>query len=246
MRSDLLPEDKNKVGVYIIQNNNTMESYIGSGILEERLRYHEHNLKGGLNGAVTCNDNPIKHINKKLQESFNKDPNNFEFISIIVEEPNATLDQNRKIALDIEQGLLDEFKNNDLLLNKSSKATSSMSGKKHSEESKLKMSIIQTEISIKLNKQLPAGAIEKSAAIRKGKPLGDQHKNKLLLTRLGSKRTGQALENLKKGQEKRMKKVEADGVVYRNKTEAGDAHNINRTTVHSRINNDNFPNWKFV
>ena len=109
---------KEIVGVYLLHNPNTDETYVGSGILNERKNLHFRDLKNN------------KHVNKKLQKAFNKDPN-FDFVSI------ETI--NREEAYDFEQSIIDEFKSSDLLLNIAQDVRGS-GVPKHSDETKELMS----------------------------------------------------------------------------------------------------------
>ena len=109
---------KESVGVYLLHNPNTDETYVGSGIINERKNLHFRDLKNN------------KHINKKLQNAFNKDPN-FDFVCV------ETIDRNE--AYEFEQSIIDEFKDSDLLLNIAHDVRGS-GVPKHSEETKKLMS----------------------------------------------------------------------------------------------------------
>lgn len=102
MASNLGPEDVSKVGVYILHNVDTDQTYIGSGVLGRRMSAHFSQLK---------HDN---HWNKNLQQAYNQNPN-FDFIGVPVETGNV--EQDRKVALDIEASLITESVGNPLLLN---------------------------------------------------------------------------------------------------------------------------------
>ena len=127
MENNLTPNDKGKVGVYLIQNDKTLETYVGSGVLDKRKYRHEKALFEN------------KHINFKLQRAYNRN-SNFDFVGIPVEEPNLSKEENRKLALDLEQQIIDEFKDSNLLLNISLDTTVFTLGLKHSPESKEKIS----------------------------------------------------------------------------------------------------------
>lgn len=88
--------NRSLIGVYLLHNPNTDQTYVGSGIINDRRNLHFRDLKNN------------KHVNKKLQEAFNKDPN-FEFVSIETSD--------RDEAYDFEQEIIDQFKESDLLLN---------------------------------------------------------------------------------------------------------------------------------
>lgn len=123
MENNLTPNDRGKIGVYLIQNDKTLETYVGSGILDKRKYRHEKALSEN------------KHINYKLQRAYNKDPN-FDFVGIPVEEPNLSKEENRKLALDLEQQIIDEYKDSNLLLNISLDTTTFTLGLKHTKERK--------------------------------------------------------------------------------------------------------------
>lgn len=92
--------DRSLVGVYLLHNPNTDQTYVGSGSFLSRKTTHFRDLKNN------C------HINKKLQEAYNKDPN-FDFIACEL--------QDRQEAYDLEQEIINENINNPLLLNMSMK-----------------------------------------------------------------------------------------------------------------------------
>lgn len=109
-------------GAYLLYNPETSQLYVGSGSNpEERKQSHLTNLRGN------------KHVNKKLQEAFNRNPN-FEFSSISLES--------RATAFDFEQAVIDEFWGNPLLLNLSRDARHCSVS--HSDETKEKISLANT------------------------------------------------------------------------------------------------------
>lgn len=111
---------KKPVGVYVISNPKTDETYIGSGVLHNRERDHFRQLKTG------------RHGNYKLQKAFNKDPEGFEFHGAELETRNA--------ALEIENALIEEHWGNPLLLNLAKDAKAPMQGRKMSDEVRRRMS----------------------------------------------------------------------------------------------------------
>lgn len=112
------------VGVYIIQNKDTLETYIGSGVLQSRKKTHKYLLE---------ND---KHWNKKLQAAYNNN-SNFDFLGVPIDD-NVPQDEKRSIALQIEQDLINYFWGNPLLKNIAKDVEKPMIGFKHSEETKEK------------------------------------------------------------------------------------------------------------
>jgi len=90
IESNLTDGDRGKIGIYLLHNKTTNEVYIGSGDINKRNQAHSRNL------------NKNKHINYKLQKSFNKKPD-FEFIGISTEIKELSKKENREIALELEQ-----------------------------------------------------------------------------------------------------------------------------------------------
>lgn len=115
MKSQLSRENRGELGVYIIHNSTTDETYIGSGVLGKRLSKHKYLLENG------------KHFNYRLQQAYNKN-NDFEFIPVPIEG-------DRNNALEAEQSLINEHWGNPLLLNILQSVDQPMTGFKHSEES---------------------------------------------------------------------------------------------------------------
>lgn len=114
MKTNLEPSEKGQVGIYIVHNPNTDETYVGSGILGIRQKAHEKFLRSG------------KHWNHRLQKAYNKDPS-FEFIGISLGENAAGV---RLEALAAEQAIIDEYWGSPLFMNLARDAET-MSGFKH-------------------------------------------------------------------------------------------------------------------
>lgn len=127
MDNNLTPGDRDKVGVYIVRNKVSREFYLGSGRLAQRLRYHERELANN------------RHVNYKLQKSFNKNPE-MEFIGTAIDIERLPIELNRKRALELEQALIDRYKDNPLLLNIAMNVDSPTLGVAHSVEAKAKIS----------------------------------------------------------------------------------------------------------
>ena len=109
MDSNLTDIDKSKVGIYLLRNKDTNEIYIGSGKLNNRLKSHQRELQNNT------------HCNYKLQMSFNKHPN-IEFIGSPIDINGLTIEENRMLALSLEQVFIDKLKDNEKLLNIAMKA----------------------------------------------------------------------------------------------------------------------------
>ena len=127
MDSNLSDSDKSKVGIYLLRNKDTNEVYIGSGKLNNRLKSHQRELQNNT------------HCNYKLQRSFNKHPN-IEFIGSPIDVDGLTIEENRMLALSLEQVFIDKLKDNEKLLNIALNVESPTLGFLHTEESKEKIS----------------------------------------------------------------------------------------------------------
>lgn len=104
MLNNLEPEGRNGPGVYVLQNHDTQEFYIGSANnLRVRMQHHEYLLKKGMHG------------NRNLQQAYNEHPENWDFI--------ASPTESREAAFSHEQAALDLSQGNPSLLNISSRAT---------------------------------------------------------------------------------------------------------------------------
>lgn len=119
MNSLLDSSDKKKIGFYIIHNTKTDETYVGSGVLGTRLNVHKTLLDKN------------EHWNYRLQRAYNKDPN-FDFVAVPVEE--GTIFENRELALEVEQSMIDEIKNSPLMLNIATNVEAPMTGFKHTKQ----------------------------------------------------------------------------------------------------------------
>lgn len=126
MDSNLTDADKSKVGIYLLRNKDTNEVYIGSGKLNDRLKSHRRNLENN------------KHINYKLQKSFNKHPD-IEFIASPIDVDGLSIEENRMLALSLEQVFIDKLNGNNLLLNIAMSVDKPTLGTKLTEEHKEKI-----------------------------------------------------------------------------------------------------------
>lgn len=127
MDSNLSDSDKSKVGIYLLRNKDTNEVYVGSGKLNNRFKSHKRELE---------NNN---HVNYKLQRSFNKHPD-IEFIGSPIDVDGLTIEENRMLALSLEQIFIDKLKDNEKLLNIALNVETPTLGLLHTEESKKKIS----------------------------------------------------------------------------------------------------------
>lgn len=119
-------------GAYILTHIESGKFYIGStNNISNRLRQHKQLLKLNMH---TCSG---------LQELYNNSPRIH--VKFFITGSLHDNELSREKAFDIEQELLDEFKNSDLLLNFSKNARVSFLGEKHTEETKKKISEITKE-----------------------------------------------------------------------------------------------------
>lgn len=91
-----------EVGIYILQNEDTQQTYFGSGILRRRFNTHKSQLKNG------------NHPNPKLQSAYNKN-SNFVFIGLPIEGDDKK--EVRATAFALEQMDISENIDNPLMLN---------------------------------------------------------------------------------------------------------------------------------
>ena len=120
MESNVTPDIKNDIGVYVVQNNDTKETYVGSGILGKRKNVHSRLLESNT------------HWNSNLQEAYNRNPN-FEFIGVSLKDA-VSVEEQRENALALEQLLIGENNGNPLLLNKFMRVGKTLTGFKHTPE----------------------------------------------------------------------------------------------------------------
>lgn len=266
MNSNLTSENRGKIGIYIIQNPDTCETYFGSGILGQRKSSHEYLLKNN------------KHFNYKLQRAFNKNPN-FDFIGMVVDD-GASVEENRLNALTIEQIDINENWGSPLLLNISQDVNANRAG------------ILSSEEAIEKNRQAttarwqnPAWREKVIAAQNEGKANVSEeekanHREKLKeaqlarYQRIGSSPTkGQARseefcqrnsQNIAEKwqdpeyrEKQRMahqgleniaarKPVSVDGVIYPSLTAAAQAFGITKQGALGRINSEKNQTWKYT
>lgn len=266
MNSNLTSESRGKIGIYIIQNPATCETYIGSGVLGQRKSSHEYLLKNN------------KHFNYKLQRAYNRNPN-FDFIGMVVDD-GATVEENRLNALAIEQIDINENWGSPLLLNISQDVNANRAGILSSEETieKNRQATTTRWQNPEWREKVIAAQNEGKANVSEEEKLA--HRQKLSeaqharYERVGSSPTkGQTRseefcqQNSQKITEKwqdpeyrakqclarqgkenvaARKQVSVDGVIYPSLTAAAQAFDITKAGALGRINSEKNQTWKYL
>ncbi len=199
------------IGVYCIKNKVNSKCYIGStNDIAYRESMHFHKLKNN------------KHINKHLQNSYNKyGKDNFEFtIMELIGENEFT----KEYLLEREQYYLDTLRPEFNILT----IAGSNLGFKHSNEVKRKISSKLTGIS---KTEEHKRHIQDS---QKGRVFTEEHKKKL----------SEAAKHRKKAS--RIVKIMIDNVIYNSIKEASELLNIKYNTIQVRLKNDKFNNYSYI
>lgn len=225
-----------QVGVYIIQNDETQETYVGSGVLSDRKKNHFCDLRNG------------SHCNKKLQEAYNRSPH-FEFIGIPTD--------NREQAYAAEQAIINEHIGNPLLLNVVLDVNEGVPrGWNHSEETKRRLR--EQKLGIKASEETKQKMSQ--SAIGNKNSLGYKHTEETLQKRSESLRghivTDETREKIKQAQIGRpvsegtlnyvmstRKSIIANGIEYDSIADAVRATGITVNGVHHRLKSANFDDW---
>lgn len=259
MDEDENPE--NKIGVYLLHNQQTDQGYVGSSVdIEERGKEHFQLLRTG------------KHPNRRLQAAYVANPN-FDFVGLVLGDRDA--------AFDYEQSVIDELGKSPVLLNISQDARyCSVPGLKHSDETKAKigaaskgnqyrlghkLSDFQKEQLRKANVGRPVSeetrakisqantgrihteeANEKNRQAHLGKMISDQTKLKMSQAKKGMAISEEAKAKMREARTGEFKSVSADGVTYPSINEAARQLGMNPGTVYNRLNSPSFPMWFFV
>lgn len=260
-------DDLNKeIGFYILHNKNTDETYVGSGVLEDRKRVHFSTLSRG------------KHHNYKLQRAFNRDPN-FDFIPAEVNEVGLSREQNRALALELEQSLINEFKKTPLLLNLAKDVERPRLGvhdseesrqrkregqirrwsnlsdeERESEKSKYRDRMLGNRLSV--GRTLTPEAMAKKVASCEGYQHTEETKAKigqatsiaLRGRKLNPDHREKVTAPLLKSSMDKQRSVSIQGTVYAGLNEAARALNLNAGNVHYRLNKDSetYKDWFYV
>lgn len=242
--------------VYVIADHTAGKAYVGSSSqLPVRLREHAKQLEGGY------------HHNWKLQKAF-RDGNQLSVNPILLREGED--------PVRVEQALLDEFYSDGVLYNLSRDATAAFKGRKHTEESKEKnrlshMGMRPTAETREILSQraqqrgVPRSTIEAGVAARRGKPLSDEHRQKvsaaskaamtpearehLRQVNLGIGHTPEDIERMKQIKRERAgQPVCIEGRTFGSYGEAAEALGVKAATVQARVKSstEKFSNWKRV
>ncbi len=227
-----------QVGVYIIQNDETQETYVGSGVLSDRKKNHFCDLRNG------------SHCNKHLQAAYDRSPN-FEFIGIPTDD--------REQAYVAEQAIINEHVGNPLLLNVVLDVNEGVPrGWNHSEETRqrLREQKLGTKASEETRQKMSQSAMgnqnglgyrhsderkEKISQALTGREVSDKTREKMRQTQLG--RTPH--ENSLMHSMSLAKPIIANGIEYNSMSEAARAFGVNVNTVRHRLNSGNFQDWHF-
>ena len=240
-----------KVGVYFLHNPSTDETYVGSGDLSARKSRHFTDLRGE------------RHVNSKLQEAFNRNPN-FEFKPV----PTESLEE----ARELEQGLIRSMFAKPGFLNIAKDVVCPFLGRTHTEDTRKKMS--EAQKGHPNYPRTPEGQARVTAVHR-----GQKYNLGRVQTLEEKQRRGEAMseflkdpssreqrrrESLARSQteegrtvllkaaavssESRRREVSISGVVYSGPQDAAHALGLDRGTVHWRINSSSgqYSDWYYV
>lgn len=194
-----MPNDEKKPGAYMLHNLQTGYGYVGSTHdLDFRVKTHQQLLKNG------------KHPNKRLQAQFDVNPN-FDAVVLPLED--------REVAFDLEQALLDEHALNPFLLNVSRDARyCRVPGLKHSDETKAKISAASKGNQYRLGHVPSEETKKKLREANAGKPIPDERRERIRQSHIGkthSEETKQKIRELKTGIKRDPAAVEATAAKLR-------------------------------
>lgn len=261
MKTNLTSGDRGQVGVYLVQNQQTQEAYVGSGDLWKRFYAHRAALTAGT------------HYNRKLQEAWNRNPN-FDFVATPVKEQGATKEENRAKALALEQEKLNECKESSHLLNHYEVATTcpvgpnayvrteaqKEAGRKTMERLWADPAFAQKVKEGRANAQVSDETRAKQSISIRSSAAHKQHLERLHASLVKPSPPREELEAMARSFAERgvaetrgakigrahEKQTIVDGIVYGSLQQACDAHGIGKTTGHARINNPRFPGWQYA
>lgn len=255
MKLNLSEDDKNKAGFYLICNPRTDETYVGSTFnLGKRSKDHKSRL---LNN---------RHCNERLQKAYNLDPDNFEFIAASIDELNFTIEDNKNLAMALEQSIINENLNNPLLLNIAKDVVFASLGYTHNKESLKKISdaskarLITDETRARMSESAKGHqrGLGYKHTVEAKKIMSEKLKgNKFALNHRHSEETRAQIaashtgvkiseEAIKKSAEGRTKRrVVIDSVIYQNASVAAKVIGLSREGINKRCLSNNFKNYCF-
>lgn len=225
-----------QVGVYIIQNDETQETYVGSGVLSDRKKNHFCDLRNGT------------HCNKHLQAAYDRSPH-FEFIGVPTDD--------REQAYAAEQSIINEHIGNPLLLNVVLDVNEGVPcGWNHSEETKqlLREQKLGTKASDETKQKMSQSAMgnqnglgyrhsderkEKISQALIGRPVSEETREKMRQAQVGRTPHENTLNRIISSRQP----IVANGIEYSSISEAAQAFGIQTGTVHNRLKSANFANW---
>lgn len=254
-----------EVGIYILQNQDTAQTYFGSGILRRRFNTHRSQLKNG------CHPNP------KLQSAYNKNPN-FVFIGLPLEGEDKK--EVRSLAFALEQMDISENVDNPLMLNIAKDVEANWRDMKHTPEAKAIMSskvrqkwqdpqfrektiAAQNEGKANVSEEEKLAHCQKLSEAQQaryerigGSPTKGQTRSEEFCQQNSQKitekwqdpeyRAKQCLARQGKENVAARKQVSVDGVIYPSLTAAAQAFDITKAGALGRINSQKNQTWKYL
>lgn len=213
-----------RMGVYVIRHNPSGMIYVGSSSdIDTRIRKHKNFLENGT------------HVNKKLQEAFDRDGN---FVYLTVK-----ITSDREEAFDLEQKMLDDYHPKGKLFNTAINARKSSKGLPTSSYQKQRVKEIHSgKVLSDLHKQ-------KLLTANKNKIVSEETKKKLSAARqqrVTSDETRRKISEYNLANSSQRKKVVIDGLEYRSLTEAASKYGISIKSVRTRCfsSSEKYKNWE--
>lgn len=253
-------QEKTPIVVYLIENIETGKYYFGAtSDNDRRKKDHIRNLEHGKNNHITKHGKSISHINKKLQEAYNDNPN-FIWKEIPVKDIET--------AYAVEKELIKSCRNDPLCLNMlGGLITPPMLGKTHTPEARNKISEkskafwdnnpefrtliseLHTGNTYSVGIKRSPEFCEKISERLKGNEytLGLKHseETKVAISNFQSNRSPELAEKIRVGH---MKAISINGVVYNGLIEASKILGIEGNTIHYRLNaaSAQFKDWFYI
>lgn len=246
MESNLTREDRNKVGVYVLHNTKTLETYVGSG----QLKYCENRHKYGIKNK--------NHTNRKVKEAVDRNQDGWVFTASPIEEKGLTIKENRDLAFDVEQSILDDFVDKTpLLLNISKDARIPLY--QFTQEHKIKIAqansvrIWKDESRSKLRESVTGRkhteeTRKKISESTKGKVFSEETRNRLSESLKGREPSESTLKIFREANLKRSIPVVANGIIYDSVNSAAKTIGVDNRTIDARCRSTtgNFQNYFYL